>query len=142
MNCWLQPRYTATPELLCYVVFDAAQIDRGLADKMLIGDLVLFYHTGVLGGPKALVASGEIVGDLEKVPVGEPIRRGGRDWEYRRRVAKRVCVPAGGNHLGLPMEDIRRIMEWKDGATIRQAIRIPFERFMALEQALKERLAR
>jgi len=140
MNYWLQPRYTATPELLQYVVFDEAQICRGLGEKMAVGDLVLFYHTGNLGGPKAVVASAQIVGALERVPEGEPTRRGGRDWEYRRRAVKRVCVPAGGNHLSLPLAEVRRIMGWKSSATIRQAMRVAPERFAALEQALRERL--
>jgi hypothetical protein len=38
------------------------------------------------------------------------------------------------------LAELRKLLGWKPGATVRQAITIPADRFEAIENALRERL--
>jgi hypothetical protein len=140
MRHWVVPRFTASGELAKWLHFDQKQLDRGLPDKIRVGDRVLYYLTGTLGGSQSVVGSVEIRGELERVPAGEPSSRGGRDWVYRRAVSPRVPLPVGRTAPGVPLAELRKLLGWKPGATVRQAITIPADRFEAIENALRERL--
>ena len=140
MQYWLQPRHSYDKVRRRYLYFTDKQRKSGRAEEVERGDHVLIYWAKLPRGTQTIVASVQVVGDLERVPKSE-LRGRGDKWRYRRRTKLIVAIDPAHARYGVPREEMVEVLGWPETRRRFSLMQIAKQEFRELATRVENRLS-